>query len=302
MAAAESAGAPVRLTMLSSMAGPDFEPALDRHVQWRIRDLDLKDRILGKSLLDLSDGEAGRAAELIRARDLSVYCLSTGLFHAEIGLGEAAFRRGQLGPVGRAVELARIFRPRFVRLLAAKVGGGGSPPDMIAQVKSRAPWLFGLYREATAMIRAAGFEPTIENEVAGSMLTSPRDVAGFFAALGPDAGLSYTWDVQNMWQAGTFPSLEVYAAVRPYMNYLHLKGGAAEGPERKLRWAAPLESASWPVLEIVRQAIADRASPVICLNPSHGERRPDAGAAAAGSSDVERDIAFLRANFKEIAR
>jgi hypothetical protein len=123
-------------------------------------------------------------------------------------------------------------------------------------------------------------------------------VAGFFAELGPDPGLSYTWDVQNMWQCGTFPSLEVYAAVKPYLNYLHLKGGLAEGPERKLRWAAPLEQASWPVLAIVRRAIADRASPVICLNPSHGERRPG----AAGPSDVERDIAFLRRNFEEIAR
>jgi hypothetical protein len=131
------------------------------------------------------------------------------------------------------------------------------------------------------------------------MLGSPRDVRAFFAELGPEAGVSYTWDVQNMWQAGTFPSLAVYAAVRPYLNYLHLKGGLAEGPERRLAFSAPLEEASWPVLEIVRQAIADRASPVICLNPSHGERRPRA---AAGPSDVERDIAFLRRNFQEIAR
>jgi sugar phosphate isomerase/epimerase len=298
MAAAEPASRQVRLTMLSSMAGPDFEKALDRHVEWRIRDLDLKDQIFGKSLLELTDEQAGRAAELIRARGLAVYCLSTGIFHAEIGLGEDAFRREQLGPVRRAVELAGILRPRFVRLLPAKVGGGQSLPDMIARVRSRAPWLFGLYRQAAAQIRAAGFEPTIENEVAGSMLASPREVAGFFAELGPDPGLSYTWDVQNMWQCGTFPSLEVYAAVKPYLNYLHLKGGLAEGPERKLRWAAPLEQASWPVLAIVRRAIADGTSPVICLNPSHGERRPG----AAGPSDVERDIAFLRSNFEEIAR
>jgi len=300
MAAAKPGSRGVRLTMLNSMAGRDFEKALDRHAEWRIRDLDLKDQIFGKSLLELSDGEAGRAAQLIQARGLAVYCLSTGLFHAEVAVGEDAFRREQLGPVGRAVELARILRPRFVRLLPAKVAGGVIPQDMIALVRSRAPWLVGLYREAAAAVRAAGFEPTIENEVAGSMLASPRDVAGFFAELGPDAGMSYTWDVQNMWQCGTFPSLEAYAAVRPYMHYLHLKGGIAEGPERRLRWASALEEAAWPVLEIVRRAIADGASPVICLNPSHGERRP--GSAAAGPSDVERDIAFLRRNFEEIAR
>jgi sugar phosphate isomerase/epimerase len=293
--------APVRLTMLSSMADPDFEKALDRHVQWRIRDLDLKDRILGKDLPALTDREAARAAEMIRARGLSVHCLSTALFHGELAAGEESFRREHLGRLPRVLELAAVLRPRFVRLLPPKVAPVPPPEGHVAAARASSPWIFGLYRQAAGLIRAAGFEPTVENEVAGSLLASPADVAGFFAELGPDSGVSYTWDVQNMWQSGTFPSLEVYAAVRPRMSYLHLKGGIAEGPERRLCWAAPLEEASWPVLEIVRRAVADGASSVICLNPSHGQRRAKPPG-PAGPSDVERDIAFLRENVAEIAR
>lgn len=112
--------APVRLTMLSSMADPDFEKALDRHVRWRIRDLDLKDRILGQGLLDLTAREAERAAELIRARGLSVYCLSTlenrvlftqGMWGEMMHFCECALagRPASRGTLELALEVMRVY-------------------------------------------------------------------------------------------------------------------------------------------------------------------------------------------------
>lgn len=45
----------VRLTMLNSMAGRDLPEALDRHVQWGLEVMDLKDCLFGKAVMDLSD-------------------------------------------------------------------------------------------------------------------------------------------------------------------------------------------------------------------------------------------------------
>jgi len=65
-------------------------------------------------------------------------------------------------------------------------------------------------------------------------------------------------------------------------------------PGGDLKYASSLEDASWPVIDIVKAVIKDGISPVICLNPSHGKRRP-------GFIDNPlKDIDFLRKNFKEI--
>ena len=53
------------ITILNSMAGNVFEVALDQHVSWDIKCLDLKDNIFGKSIIELTEEEARHAAELI---------------------------------------------------------------------------------------------------------------------------------------------------------------------------------------------------------------------------------------------
>lgn len=83
----------------------------------------------------------------------------------------------------------------------------------------------------------------------------------------------FTYDVQNLWEMGTAPTLAVYHALQPVIGYLHVKGGRA-GPDGGFAWRSPLRTASWPVAQIVRAAIADGVSPCICLNPSHGAVAP----------------------------
>jgi hypothetical protein len=83
----------VELTILNSMAGNEFEAALDQHVAWGLRVLDLKNAIFGKELIDLSDDEAQTAADLIQTRGLSVYNFLSMFFFADVARGEAWFRR-----------------------------------------------------------------------------------------------------------------------------------------------------------------------------------------------------------------
>jgi len=285
-----------QMTILNSMAGGDFSAALGTHVEWGIRALDLKDRMFGKKLIDLTDEEATRAAEAIGERDLSVHCLSSGLFFDEVEAGEAAFREKHLGAVDRLVELARILQPKLVRLLAPKTARRNELADCTDYLTAEHPWLVSLYGEAVDRIHDAGFAATIENEVHGCIFSTPDEVIAFFDALGRRDKCCLTWDVQNLWQMGTFPSLEVYERLRPLIGYYHLKGGRAEQEGGDLVWAASLEDASWPVLEITGAVIRDGVSPAICLNPSHGER-PDG---YDGTSVWQQDLAFLRQAFPEV--
>jgi sugar phosphate isomerase/epimerase len=278
------------ITMLNSMADPDFEIALDRHVKWGLRHLDLKDSIFGKGVIDLSDAEARRAAALIAARGLSVYCMSTQLFHGDVEVGEPAFRQAHLEPLERAIAVAGILRPSLFRLLSARTTRREQLTDSIAYLRREHPWVIACYREAIQRLAAAGLRVTIENECHANIFSSPAEVTDFFAELDCGAAVNLTWDVQNMWQMGTVPSLDAYRQLRPLLAYFHLKGGQSAPGTKLLRWRSSLEDASWPVTEITRQVVADGSSPVICLNASHGERREGHDYHEV----LERDLAFVR--------
>ena len=281
---------PVSLTMLNSMADRDFETALDRHLEWGLHHLDLKDSIFGKGVADLNAAEAQRAAELIAARGLTVHCMSTQLFHGDVEVGETAFRAAHLRPLQRAIEVAAVLRPRLFRLLSARTKRRAEVADGVGYLRRDHPWVIACYREAVQRLAAAGLQVTIENECHANLFATPDEVLGFFAELDCGAAVNLTWDVQNMWQMGTFPSLQVYRRLRPLLAYYHLKGGQSAAGSNVLRWRSGLEDASWPVAEITRQVAADGVSPVICLNGSHGERKP-----GYPYHDVlARDLAFVR--------
>ena len=284
-----SARAAVKFTMLNSMADADFNLALEKLARWRIDVLDLKDSIFGRSVADLTDEEAVRAHELISAKSMSVHCLSTGLFGGDIERGEAAFEKDRAG-VARIIEIARILRPHFIRLMSASSSRRADIADSASHIAKNCPWLPGLYGEAIDAIAGAGFAVTIENGIGGSIFSNPPEIVRFFEMLGAEDRVSLTWDVQNLWLEGTFPSLEVYRALKPLIGYVHFKGGMAEAGGSALRWLSTLEDASWPVLEILREVASDSTSPVVCLNDPHGDPQP--GYEVGGIA--RRDLAFLR--------
>ena len=285
-----------QLTMLNSMGGRDFAQALDRHVEWGIRILDLKDSIFGKGVIDLTDEELPRAKLLIDQRGLRTYCLSTALFHGEVEQGNEAFVRESIAKVDRAIEIARVLRPRFIRLLAAQTRSRRQITHTTQYLRANCPWVIPAYRAAVERIHAAGFEATIENEVGGCIWSRPQEVLSFFDELGLSEAVSFTWDIQNLWQMGTPPSLEVYEALKPMIGFVHVKGGQSQTPLGPLKWSSALADASWPVVEILRKVVADGVTDAICVNPSHGAAKP-----GYDYSNVhKRDIDFLRREIPEI--
>lgn len=282
-------GRAARVTLLSSMASDDFESALDLHVRWGVKDVDLKDAIFGKALLDLTDDDAHRAKELVEERGLSVYCLSSVLFASPVESGKA--RLGEdLARLSRLLELAEVLQPTLVRFLAPSLDARDDVLDSTPYLQRKHPWLFSGFREAVDRVSASGFRAAIENESVRSIFRTGDDVRAFFDLLDRPRDAVFIWDVSNMWQMGTFPTVELSDQLRPVVGYLHLKGGQHDGGSRALRWASALEDASWPVAEIARRSVAAGGCEVICLNPPHGERRPGYDYARL----LERDLEFVR--------
>jgi len=292
-----------RLAMLNAMADGDIGRSLARQRAWDIRDLDLKDQIFGKGIIDLDDGDVTRLDALVRAEGLVIHCLSTHIFHDDPDKGEAHFRAQHLAKITRIAEIAHTLRPRFVRLLAARSRAAAASGDSrMAFIERTQPWLPAVYAEAIDTLHRSGFASTIENETGDCILATPDDVQRLFAALARHGvthdRCCYTWDVQNMWQTGgTYPAMAVYEQLKNLIGYYHLKGGRTETTNGPLLWRSGLEDASWPVTEITRRVVADGCSPVICLNPSHGAMPPEQDR----HSSVENDIAFLRRRIEGIA-
>jgi len=272
------------------VAEGDFAKALDRYVGWGVSVLELGDAVCGKSIADLTMAEARRAAALIAERGLSVYCLSTGFFQQDVERGEDEFRRNHLRPLKHVLELAQVLKPRLVGLTAATTAKRADFKDSISYVQLSYRWLIPLYREAADLIDRAGFGTTIENGTGDSLFSAPREIVDFFRVLGHRERICFGWDVQDLWQCGTFPGPEVYKALKGLIGYCHVKGGQHGPTSKSLRWRSALEDASWPVAQVLRQVVHDGVSPVICLRASLGAPRP--GYEYGGVA--ERDIAFLR--------
>ena len=285
----------VQLTVLNSMAGHDIEACMDQHVAWGLRVLDLKDRLFDKTVAQLNTDEAKQIAQMAREHELSIHTLSTGLFHSDIEVGETAFREKWLSVVEDAIEVAHVLQPHQVRLLMAMSSKRAEVLDSVVYLQAQHPWVFDVYREAVDRVVDAGFVAVIENEVRDCLFSRPQEIVDFFDVLDRQNRVKLIWDVQNLWQMGTFPSLAVYEMLKPVMGMIHVKGGQAEVAGGPLVWKAGLADASWPVVPILKAAIQDGVSPVICLNPSHGEK-PDGYV-----EDTGGNLTFLRNAIEEIA-
>lgn len=294
--------------MLAEMMGTDLEQAVGRLQELGIRHLDLKNHVFGRSIEDLDPDADGRLADLVDRTGVEVYCFSSVLGHQNVSrVEEPEFRRAMAAGLDNMLRTARRVRPRLIRLLACGFDGRDDWPDSNAYLERQAPWVYAAYADAIERIHDAGITATLENEPR-TIFSNPAEAVAFIARLNLGAKVGFTWDVQNMWQSGVFPTLDVYGVLAPITNYVHLKGGrgSAEDP-RVLTYRSPLEDAGWPVPEIVGAVLADGISPVICLNPSHGAVPPDDAVASPSATamlvaDVaRRDVAFLRRTFREVS-
>ncbi|HEY3322381.1 MAG TPA: xylose isomerase [Planctomycetota bacterium] len=286
---------PVRLTVPTSLAGPTFPKALDQHVTWNLSVLDLDDGVYGKPIDELNLTDVRRAVAVLEERNLSVYCLSTSLFGQEIERGRDYFRLHHLARLDRVLKIAEVLKPRLIRLLAPQTIKRKDMKDSFDFLRTHGRWVLEIFQEAIDRIDLKGFRATIQNQAGECIFSNVQEILSFFKELGNRERVCLSWDVQSLWQMGTFPSVDVYEKLKPVFGYYHLRGGQHDGLRPDLRWRSCLEDASWPVLEVTRRVVKDGFSPVICVDRSLGIPRPDYDY----GNCTERDIWFLRKSIPE---
>lgn len=280
---------PHLVTATNSIFGTDVFAQIDQQHALGIRVLDLKDRIFGKAVIDLTPEEAGAVARRAAELDMGVHCMSTVLFDDDAAQGEQHFLERHVTRIDEALRVADVLRPTWIRVMTAQLGGRRDGQSLAEHLASQ-PWLIEAYRTVIARVHAAGFATIVENEIEDGILRDPEDVDAFFASVGDAGEVGFTWDVQNMWETGTFPSLGAYERLRPHLRYVHVKGGRMEPGDPTL-WKARLRDASWPVADILEAVAADGSSPVVCINPCHGIVPPEGYDELASAID---DITYVQ--------
>jgi len=296
------------LTMLNEMMDQDLECAIAALTELGIRHLDLKTHVFGRSIEDLDAERRQQLAALLERTNTEVYCFSSVLGHQNVArVAEREFRQTLEQGVSNLLQTAAYVRPTVVRLLGCYFDNRQDWTDGNDYLERHAAWVYPVYREAIEQVAEAGLLVTLENEP-NSIFSGPGETCGFFERLDLGEKARFTWDIQNMWESGVYPTLDVYHELRNITNYVHLKGGrSVSATPQIMRYRSPLDEASWPVTEIVSQVLADGISPVLCLNASHGSPPPDYSlgslwdTAELVPAEARRDVAFLRRTFSEIS-
>jgi len=169
----------VELTVLSAMAGWDFDHAAEQMREWDLSWVDLWGEIYGEPIDALSQAAAERAAATLEAADLTAPLPRVANLDDTVEIGEEAFREKHLAALDRALASARILRPKYVRLIAGRfsaVSPGGSNVGASSVTSPGWPQRTAKHRR----ILDAGFLPTIENEADSCFLATPQEFIEFF--------------------------------------------------------------------------------------------------------------------------
>jgi sugar phosphate isomerase/epimerase len=293
-----------RLSILAEILGHDLEKVALELPELGLALLDLKRHVFGRAIEDLDDSARDKLATLLQTANVEVFSFSSTCGYLNVStISERDFRNALNQGVDNMLETLSIVRPTMVRFLACSFDGREAWDDSNAYLEQHAPWVYDAYDDAIERIAGAGVLVTIENEP-NTILSNPQETVGFFDRLRSRNRVGFTWDIQNMWQSGSYPTVEAYHVLRPVINYVHTKGGqgAYEDPEL-LTFRSTLETATWPVREILKEILEHDSNSVICINTSHGKvaaGAPPLERSERGRMEALRDMAFLRDTFGEI--
>ena len=287
-----------RISILADIAGQDLEQVVKELPEFGIELIDLKRGVFGHAIESLDDTARNRLAALLEQSSVENYSFSSNVGYVNIStMTETEFRTHLNDGVSNMLKSLRVVRPTMIRLLACSFDNRAEWDNSNEFLERHAPWVYSAYDEAIARINDAGIIATIENEP-NTIFSNPTETIGFFDRLARREKVGFTWDIQNMWQSGSFPTVESYRLLKPIINYVHTKGGrGSEEAPNLLTWRSSLEDASWPVREILAEVLTDNPDAVICVNTSHGKVQNATDSVdrfKLGRDEARRDITFLQ--------
>lgn len=228
----------IRLSAFADEISPDLDKQIEVLIGEGIAFVDFRSA-WGTNVLDMSDEQIITAKQKLEAKGIEVAAIGSPIGKVPVDTPfEEYMKRFE-----RALTVAKMFNTRYIRIFsfyAPAAGGSDQKPDPTSYREEVLKYL----REMTAIARAAGIVLVHENE---------KDIYGDTIARNVDLLRSIenpyfraAFDPANYLQCKQTPYPDAYEAVRPWLDYVHVKDVNANGTlvvagEGEGRWVDTLQ-------------------------------------------------------------
>jgi len=246
----------IRLSAFADEISPDLEEQIAVLSREHIHFLDLRG-VWNTNVLDLTDQQVARIKETLDAHGIGVAAIGSPIGKVPI---DSSFDE-HLHHFERAIAVAHALQTPYIRIFSfyppATAGergdsGAAGPTEYRDEVLRR-------LREMTARARAAGVILLHENEkdIYGDTIARCVDLLQSCA----HTHLRAVFDPANFIQCGQTPYPDAYEALRPWLQYVHVKDARSDGSVV----AAGDGVAHWPAL--LQRLRADGYDGFLSLEP-----------------------------------
>jgi sugar phosphate isomerase/epimerase len=212
----------IRPAFFTDEVAEEFEVAVQRGAAAGAQGLELRSRLFGRSIEDLSEDDVRRIQDIAAKYHVQVAVLASPF-------GKCSHR----DPAGIArhhrifehlVKRAQQFGTPLIRGFAFwnPHGSERQRPDLAAYLDAIVAFL----KPAVQRAEDAGVTLCLETEGA-TMGGTCAEIRRIIEALGPSPALQVAWDVHNAWHCGEEPLPDGYAQVRGWVRHVHVKPNAA---------------------------------------------------------------------------
>jgi sugar phosphate isomerase/epimerase len=197
------------LSAFADEIAPDLDVQLDTLSGESIRHLEFRG-VWNKNVLDLTDAEIGKVKAALDGRGVRVSSIGSPI--GKIPIADDFARH--LARFQRAIQAAHTLEAPFIRIFSFFIPAGEDPARYRDQV---------LHRIGQLVRAAEGSSVTLvhenEKEIYGD---TPARCLDILTQIDSQT-LRAAWDPANFVQCGVRPHSEGYAALRPFIAYVHVK-------------------------------------------------------------------------------
>jgi sugar phosphate isomerase/epimerase len=246
----------IRLSAFADEISPDLEEQIAVLSSEQIHYLDLRS-VGNTNVLDLTDSQVARIKETLDAHGIGVAAIGSPIGKVPI---DSSFDE-HLQRFERAVTLARALQTPYIRIFSfypPTTKKGSNDSSTVYPTEYRDEVLRRL-REMTARARAAGVILLHENEkdIYGDTIARCVDLLQSCGA----PQLQAAFDPANFIQCEQTPYPDAYDALRPWLQYVHVKDARHDGTVVP----AGEGEAHWP--ELLQRLRADGYEGFLSLEP-----------------------------------
>lgn len=221
----------MKLSIFTDMLGfESFEEALQNAKQLGFQQIDLRAKLNGATIDNISLEQARHISSLIEEYDLKVSSLSSWAVNSCTFSGPPSYdnhdenhHKSMSVVLDRLFDLSDIFSAPFVRIYSLyRQEDFNTLPDEEKEKQYQHNARIMLRHAEQA--RARGKVILVENEP--PTLTSNVEELGLLKKYANHPNLKINWDIVNGWRAGEYPTLEKYDLIKGSVYQTHLKGAS----------------------------------------------------------------------------